>query len=86
MKKTDPADPDYNDLTVALSKVSEVADHINNSIRERENLEKLSAIQKKLSGTVPVCTFMFVEVIFQPNCMAYSPSLYPEEYSFEKAH
>lgn len=49
------AEPDFNDLNTALSKVSEVADHINNGIKERQNLEKLLSIQKKLAGTVPVC-------------------------------
>lgn len=53
LKFSNVAEPDYNDLNVALSKVSEVADHINNAIKERQNLEKLLSIQKKLAGTVP---------------------------------
>jgi hypothetical protein len=55
LKRTDPAEPDFADLNVALGKVSEVADHINNVIKERQNIEKLISIQKKLTGAVPVC-------------------------------
>eukprot|EP00026_Physarum_polycephalum_P004104 Phypoly_transcript_04121.p1 GENE.Phypoly_transcript_04121~~Phypoly_transcript_04121.p1 ORF type:complete len:678 (+),score=110.34 Phypoly_transcript_04121:137-2170(+) len=53
LKRTDPVEPDFGDLNVALGKVSEVADHINNVIKERQNIEKLLSIQKKLTGTVP---------------------------------
>lgn len=53
LKRTESVDQDFSDLNVALGKVSEVADHINNVIKERQNLEKLLSIQKKLTGNVP---------------------------------
>ena len=59
LKRTETIDPDFNNLNVALDKVSEVADHINNVIKERQNVEMLLSIQKKLTGTVPVRFFVF---------------------------
>ncbi|EFA85781.1 pleckstrin domain-containing protein [Heterostelium album PN500] len=44
---------DYKVIEEALAKVSEVADHINESIREKQNSEKILSIQRRFTGYVP---------------------------------
>eukprot|EP01133_Synstelium_polycarpum_P021330 gene21330-25617_t len=44
---------DYPVIQEALAKVSEVADHINESIREKQNSEKILSIQRRFTGYVP---------------------------------
>ncbi|GAM18228.1 hypothetical protein SAMD00019534_014030 [Acytostelium subglobosum LB1] len=44
---------DYKVLESALQSVSEVADHINETIRERQNTDKILSIQKRFTGHVP---------------------------------
>jgi hypothetical protein len=53
-KRTAPVHNDYDALQEALEKITEVADYINESIRERQNLEKILSIQRKFTGSVPV--------------------------------
>jgi hypothetical protein len=45
---TPPNDADYNELTTAIKKVKAVADRVNESVRNRENIEKVIEIQNKL--------------------------------------
>ncbi|KYR00698.1 pleckstrin (PH) domain-containing protein [Tieghemostelium lacteum] len=45
--------PDYPTIMDALEKVSQVANHINESIREKQNSEKILSIQRRFTGYVP---------------------------------
>ncbi|GAM20355.1 hypothetical protein SAMD00019534_035290, partial [Acytostelium subglobosum LB1] len=44
---------DYKVIEDALVKVTEVADHVNESIREKQNSEKILTIQRRFTGYVP---------------------------------
>ncbi|KYQ90529.1 pleckstrin (PH) domain-containing protein [Tieghemostelium lacteum] len=50
MKHTQETHTDYNDLTLALKKMKEVAEYVNEKKREAENLNQVLMIQNSLSG------------------------------------
>ncbi|KAL6065425.1 Pleckstriny domain-containing family F member 2 [Balamuthia mandrillaris] len=53
IKYTSETHPDYEPLNHALSKVNEVADVINDSVRTRQNFEQLQELEKRLTGKLP---------------------------------
>jgi len=52
IKCTEPSHPDYDLLIEGLDTISDAASHINESIRRRENKEKLREIEKQFTSTV----------------------------------
>jgi len=48
VRKTPKDHPDYKDLEAALSKIQEVAETMNASKRDAENIHKIHEIQKEL--------------------------------------
>ncbi|KAL8581959.1 hypothetical protein ACOMHN_027941 [Nucella lapillus] len=54
LKHLTPDCPDYKDTITALSIVSEVADHANESMRHGDNVQKLLEIQRSLIGQFEV--------------------------------
>lgn len=47
VKATKPEHPDYQNLTLALSKVREATDHVNDSIKSNEKLSEFMEIVNK---------------------------------------
>ncbi|EGC39822.1 hypothetical protein DICPUDRAFT_26275, partial [Dictyostelium purpureum] len=45
--------PDYKDVDKALESISEVANIVNESIREKQKMEKILSIQKRFTGACP---------------------------------
>eukprot|EP01088_Endostelium_zonatum_P006125 TRINITY_DN1822_c0_g2_i1.p1 TRINITY_DN1822_c0_g2~~TRINITY_DN1822_c0_g2_i1.p1 ORF type:complete len:929 (-),score=281.68 TRINITY_DN1822_c0_g2_i1:389-3175(-) len=54
IKHTEETHPDYNDLKMALSKMKEVAVHINNTVATTEKLKIVAAAGKLLTNVVQV--------------------------------
>eukprot|EP00003_Mantamonas_plastica_P006507 TRINITY_DN15316_c0_g1_i1.p1 TRINITY_DN15316_c0_g1~~TRINITY_DN15316_c0_g1_i1.p1 ORF type:complete len:361 (-),score=118.43 TRINITY_DN15316_c0_g1_i1:28-1110(-) len=52
IKKTPESHPDYEGLQLALGKMKEVANEINEAIRSRENRDKILSIQERCTGGV----------------------------------
>lgn len=50
LKHTSTDHPDYENLQKATSKMAEVADYLNEKIRERQNFHKMKLISQKISG------------------------------------
>jgi hypothetical protein len=60
LKHTEPSHPDYENLVNAAAKMSQVADHLNEKIRERQNFHKMKLVSQKISGIHP-------DTLIQPN-------------------
>lgn len=54
LKCTPETHPDYEPCEKALLKIEDVAIHVNESVRAKENQEKLLQIQESFSGKCPV--------------------------------
>ena len=55
LKYTPKDHPDYESTVGALRRIEEVAIHVNESVRDKENQEKLLAIEESFSNKCPVC-------------------------------
>merc|ERR1711988_141550 len=53
LKQMYPEHHDYSNIANALSKIEEVANKVNESVRSREHMEELVALQKKFTGEIP---------------------------------
>ena len=53
LKYTPKDHTDYAPIQSALGKIEAVANYINDSIRDRQNIEKLKELQRKFSGNLP---------------------------------
>lgn len=54
VEKTPSSHPDYPSLQLTFTKFRDLADFVNNSIRDHENLKKLGDLKKNISG-LQVC-------------------------------
>jgi hypothetical protein len=66
-KRTDPEHPDYNDLRSAIELIQNVADHVNEGMKEAQRMAALLEIEQKFGYTLVRCLFLFLFGGFDTN-------------------
>lgn len=69
VKRTDPGDKDYSDLSQALELIKKSATHINEAVKRMDRSRKVRAVQEKfIAGTTFVSpSRQFIKVISLPR-------------------